>query len=121
LPTLSDHIALGQIPIVHVGQVAAVAALLEQRLRWLTVLLWCTRQVSAQRLRNRGAADVEARLTAWDETRADLLASPCDYFVLKLRTDELSPVWAAHVIDAKAHGTDTGYIVPSDLAEIIRG
>ncbi len=59
------------IPVVHVGQVEAVKAVtaaLPPATRWITVWLWCPRDVAAARITERGTGDTAARLRAWDET-----------------------------------------------------
>lgn len=60
----------GSVPIVHLGQVPAVDAVrtATSDVRWLVVYLWCPRDVAAERLVQRGSADAEARLRAWDDT-----------------------------------------------------
>ncbi|MGN9912113.1 AAA family ATPase [Phytohabitans sp. LJ34] len=58
------------VPVVHLGQVEAVAVVAASvpDTRWLVVHLWCPREVAAQRIRDRGTADLNDRLSAWDET-----------------------------------------------------
>lgn len=58
------------IPVVHLGQPEAVAAVTEAlpNVVWLTVSLWCPRHVAESRLHHRGANDVPARLRVWDDT-----------------------------------------------------
>ena len=67
--------AAGKIPVLHLGQVAGVAAVLEYPASWTTVLLWCSRETARVRCERRGNSDVNSRLTAWDETLADLRAA----------------------------------------------
>jgi len=71
---LDAMVAAGRIPVLHLGQVAGVAALLEYPVSWTTVLLWCSRETARVRCERRGDSDVSARLAVWDETLADLLA-----------------------------------------------
>jgi guanylate kinase len=59
------------IPVVHVGQVEAVKALttaLPPATQWITVWLWCPRDIAAARITERRTGDTTARLRAWDET-----------------------------------------------------
>lgn len=75
-PGLSRLADAACIPIVHVGQAAAVEALTSDRaaLVWLTISLTCPRPVAQTRIAARAAGDMEARMAAWDETSA--LRSP---------------------------------------------
>ncbi|MFF2549072.1 HAD family hydrolase [Kitasatospora sp. NPDC058063] len=84
------------IPVMHLGQVDGVRAVLDgYPAQWLTVLLWCPREVTEARSAGRGDADTPARLAAWDSTRADLDANPDFRFDLTIRTDSVSPTAAA--------------------------
>jgi guanylate kinase len=62
--------AVTRVPVVHLGQVAAVAAVLTAapELGWLTVELWCPRPVATHRIHARGTGDETARLAAFDQT-----------------------------------------------------
>jgi len=114
-----DHIMTSsQVPIVHLGQVADLKALTGYPAKWLTVLLWCARGTSAERLHDRGDTDVEARMTAWDDTCRDVLTAPPAAFALALRTDHMTPHEAAHRIDAAMHDPDNALAWP-DLADIV--
>ncbi|GAA1506456.1 hypothetical protein GCM10009677_43690 [Sphaerisporangium rubeum] len=87
--------AAGHIPVAHIGNIPDLRHLVG-RDPWLRVLLWVPRQVCEQRSRHRGDADTAARLTAWDETLADLQAHTDDgFFHLRLHTDRISPKQAA--------------------------
>lgn len=84
------------VPVMHLGQVNGVRAVLDgYPACWLTVLLWCPREVTEARSAGRGDADTPARLAAWDATRADLDANPSFRFDLTIRTDEVAPEAAA--------------------------
>lgn len=84
------------VPVMHLGQVDGVRAVLEgYPAQWLTVLLWCPREVTETRSTGRGDVDTPARLAAWDATRADLDANPDFHFDLTIRTDEVGPEAAA--------------------------
>ncbi|MQS17869.1 HAD-IA family hydrolase [Streptomyces kaniharaensis] len=94
-PGLDDAFAAG-VPVMHLGQVDGVQAVLSGYAGdWLTVLLWCPREVTEARSIGRGDADTPARLAAWDATRADLDANPRFRFDLTIRTDEVGPEAAA--------------------------
>lgn len=99
-PGLDAAFATGDVPVVHMGQVAGVRALRAYPATWLRVLLWCPRDVTARRARHRGSPDVDARLTAWDETLTDLQASEPDDFDLRIQTDQHEPAESASLIDA---------------------
>ena len=65
------------VPVVHLGQVAGIRALLAgYPAAWSTVLLWCPREVTEARSIARGDADTTARLAAWDATEQDLASDP---------------------------------------------
>ncbi|MET9183156.1 HAD-IA family hydrolase [Kitasatospora aureofaciens] len=84
------------VPVMHLGQVDGVRAVLDgYPTQWLTVLLWCPREVTEVRSVGRGDADTPARLAAWDATRADLDANPDFRFDLTIRTDSVAPAAAA--------------------------
>jgi guanylate kinase len=59
------------IPVLHLGQVEAVKAVttaLPPATQWVTVWLWCPRDIAAARITERGTGDTASRLRAWDET-----------------------------------------------------
>ncbi|WP_042422214.1 phosphotransferase-like protein [Streptacidiphilus anmyonensis] len=97
-PGLRAAFASG-VPVVHLGQVDGVRALLEgYSAGWVTVLLWCSRQATAERSRGRGDADTSARLAAWDTTLADLGANPGWAWDLTVDTTDHTPDAAARLI-----------------------
>ena len=99
-PELEALLAQGLVPVVHMGQLAGVRAVRDYPAGWLSVLVWCPREVTEERVRERGAADLGARLRAWDETARDLeQADPSD-FSLRIRTDWQTPTDAAEAIRA---------------------
>jgi guanylate kinase len=72
-PSLEQATAGGRIPVVHLGQVAGVEAVSSRfPANWARVLLWCSRESTAERSRQRGDADTKDRLSAWDATQTDL-------------------------------------------------
>jgi guanylate kinase len=98
-PGLGSVFAAGRIPIVHLGQIAGVNALVTGcPAVWLTVRLDCPRAVTEQRSVLRGDTDTPARLAAWDATAADLRANPEVEWHLCLRTDQRSVAESAQAI-----------------------
>ncbi|MGW6358501.1 phosphotransferase-like protein [Streptomyces sp. NPDC055092] len=99
------------VPVVHLGQVDGIQALVDgYPADWTMVLLWCPREVSAQRSAGRGDRDTTARLAAWDATREDLDAHPDMAWDLTVDTTVASPQDAARLIDqllTKRAGTAT--------------
>lgn len=92
-PELSRLANAGFIPIVHVGQLAAVEALTsDATLTWTTISLTCPRLVAQARIVIRATGDVGARMAAWDETPA--LCSPD----MTVDTSACSPQEAARLI-----------------------
>jgi guanylate kinase len=92
-PHLESVLADGA-PVVHVGQPAAVDAIVGgvADVAWAVVELWCDRSVAELRLIARDPANVGARLAVWDRTpRLDVVA-------LRLDTGVLSPADAARAI-----------------------
>ncbi|MGI5532492.1 guanylate kinase [Streptomyces syringium] len=97
-PGLDDAFAAG-VPVVHLGQVDGIDALLAgYPADWLTVLLWCPRAATAERSHDRGDTDTAARIAVWEETEADLEAHADFRFDLVLRTDVTEPPQAARLI-----------------------
>jgi len=119
-PALDHILARGHAQIVHVGQVAGLHALSSYPAKWLTVLLWCPRPISAARLRDRDDNAIAARLAAWDVTYRDVLAAPPGAFGLALRTDHLTPAETARRIDA-ANRDPHSPPAAADVAEVIAG
>ncbi|MGH8904751.1 MAG: hypothetical protein ACRDYA_24485 [Egibacteraceae bacterium] len=97
---LDSLLSCGHIPILHMGQLAGVRAVQRYPAIWLSVLLWCSRDSAAKRLRERGASDAAARLAAWDETLMDLSRDHVD-FGLRIDTDQVEPHVAADMIHAR--------------------
>lgn len=93
-----------RIPIVHMGQIAGIDALRQYRPRWLDVLLWCPKDVTAERLRIRGSTDIDERLAVWDATLTDLATRAEPRFTLSIRTDVVMPATAAALIHVAMAG-----------------
>ncbi|MFE9468820.1 guanylate kinase [Streptomyces virginiae] len=99
VPGLDDAFTAG-VPVVHLGQVDGIRALISgYAADWSVVLLWCPREVTAQRSAGRGDSDINARLAAWDATREDLDAHPDMAWDLTVDTTVISPHDAAQLID----------------------
>ena len=100
-PSLDALFARGLVPIVHMGQVAGIRALKTYPAAWLSFLLWCPREVTEKRARERGGPDLAARLAAWDETAQDLERVDPGEFSLRIRTDRQTPTEIAEAIRAQ--------------------
>ncbi|MEU5449964.1 guanylate kinase [Streptomyces californicus] len=88
------------VPVVHLGQVDGVRALVDgYAADWSVVLLWCPREVTEQRSAGRGDSDTAARLAAWDATREDLNMHPGATWDLTIDTAEVPPQDTARLID----------------------
>jgi guanylate kinase len=99
-PHLAAMLGAGQTPVLHLGQIEGIHAVTAYPAHWITVLLWCSRETTAQRVHARGSDDVEARLTVWDET-ADDLKNACEAdFDALLGTETMTPQHAARIIAA---------------------
>ncbi|MFI0515835.1 guanylate kinase [Streptomyces sp. WSLK1-5] len=98
-PGLEAAFAAG-VPVVHLGQVGGVRALVDgYTADWTVVLLWCPQEVTAARSEGRGDRDAAARLAAWTATREDLDAHPGMVWDLEVDTAATSPQEAARLID----------------------
>ncbi|MER5974597.1 guanylate kinase [Streptomyces sp. NPDC002055] len=90
----------GGVPVVHLGQVDGIRDLVDgYAAEWVVVLLWCPREVTAQRSEGRGDSDTTARLAAWEATRKDLDAHADVVWDLTVDTFATSPEKAAELID----------------------
>ncbi|MFD8938600.1 guanylate kinase [Streptomyces sp. NPDC059578] len=88
------------VPVVHLGQVDGIRALVDgYPADWSVVLLWCPREVTKQRSAGRGDSDTAARLAAWDATHEDLDAHPSTTWDLTVDTTTTAPQDAALLID----------------------
>ncbi|MDR7313611.1 guanylate kinase [Nocardioides luteus] len=93
-PGLLDALTRG-VPIIHLGQPAAVDALLaiEAPVSWTVVALTCPEPIALERLRARGSHDLDERLDAWRETSNLPTAD------VRIDTSETAPDEAARRID----------------------
>ncbi|WP_326825828.1 guanylate kinase [Streptosporangium sp. NBC_01756] len=98
--SIEDRHAAGYVPVTHMGNIRDLRRLIGTVPdSWLRVLLWVPREVTEQRSRARGDVDTGKRLTAWDETLADLEANTdAGFFHLRIHTDRLSADTAADEI-----------------------
>ncbi|MGW2599992.1 phosphotransferase-like protein [Streptomyces klenkii] len=88
------------VPVVHLGQIDGIRALVDgYAADWAVVLLWCPKEVTAQRSEGRRDSDTAARLAAWEATREDLDAHPDMVWDLTVDTTSSSPQEAARLID----------------------
>jgi guanylate kinase len=95
---LEAMFARDTVPVIHIGDLAGVRALQAYPAAWLSVLLWCPRLVTENRLRDRGANDTAIRLTAWDEAACDLSGSQPGDFDLRIDTEQHTPGKIAQII-----------------------
>ncbi|MFD3719866.1 guanylate kinase [Streptomyces sp. NPDC058674] len=88
------------VPVVHLGQIDGIRALVDgYPAVWVVVLLWCPQEVTAARSEGRGDSDTAARLAAWTATREDLDTHPDTAWDLRLDTAAMSPGESARLID----------------------
>ncbi|WP_030807259.1 phosphotransferase-like protein [Streptomyces sp. NRRL S-337] len=98
-PGLDAAFAAG-VPVMHLGQVDGIRALVDgYPADWTVVLLWCPREVTAARSAGRGDSDTTARLAAWDATREDLDTHQDRAWELTVDTTAVPPQEAARLID----------------------
>ncbi|MEU8550510.1 guanylate kinase [Streptomyces roseoverticillatus] len=98
-PGMDAAFAAG-VPVVHLGQIDGIRALVDgYAADWTVVLLWCPQEVTAQRSEGRGDSDTAARLAAWEATHEDLDAHPDMIWDLTVDTTTASPQEAARLID----------------------
>lgn len=97
-PEVDRLLVDGYIPVLHIGQLAGVKRVHAAYPASCLVQLVCRRQICEQRSRSRADIDLPARLTAWDETQADLDAHPGLAFTLTIDTETVTPDAAARRI-----------------------
>lgn len=93
------------IPVVHVGHIGAVSVVttvLPPATQWVTVWLWCPRDVAARRITERGTGDTTARLQAWDET------APLPEADISINTAEIHPANAVATIHSRVQTRPRG-------------
>ncbi|MCX5555404.1 guanylate kinase [Streptomyces sp. NBC_00038] len=99
-PGLALAMEDGRIPILHLGQVTGIEAVANgYPAAWSRVLLWCSREVTAARSKERGDCDSDARLAAWDATERDLTENSHATWDLRVDTEANSPAATALQID----------------------
>lgn len=105
---LTDAFAVG-IPVVHLGQIEGINALVKgYPATWTVVLLWCSREESGHRSAGRGDGDTHDRLSAWDATKADVDGHPGQRWDLSLDTGTVAPAEVARLIDANVSRLNEG-------------
>ncbi|MFC9898541.1 kinase [Nocardia sp. NPDC127579] len=69
-PELERMAREGLVPVVHIGQAAAIDAIRSTAgpFRWIVVELWCTLEIARERIEARQTGDTAERLHAWAET-----------------------------------------------------
>ncbi|THA47475.1 guanylate kinase [Streptomyces sp. A1136] len=101
-PGLDEMVAAGLTPVLHLGQIEGVQAVIDTYpAQWTTVLLWCTREETAARSAGRGDSDTEARLAAWQATQDDVDSHPGQVWDLVVQTGGHSPAEAAELISER--------------------
>ena len=100
-PRLASMLVAGQVPVLHLGQVAGVRTLIQFPASWITVLLWCGKDTTAMRAKARGSIDIDSRLQAWDETAVDLQQAADGDFLVRIDTDTTAPDVAAREIHSQ--------------------
>lgn len=101
-PGLDEMVAAGLTPVLHLGQIEGVQAVINAYpARWTTVLLWCTCEETRTRSAGRGDSDTEARLAAWQATQDDVEAHPDQVWDLTVQTGDHSPSEAAQLISER--------------------
>ncbi|MET7852939.1 guanylate kinase [Streptomyces avermitilis] len=102
-PSLNVAFVAG-LPVVHLGQIDGVRALVDgYPANWTQVLLWCPQVVTAKRSEHRGDTDTADRLAAWDATREDMDAHPEMVWDLTVDTVTTKPEQSARLIDQLLH------------------
>lgn len=101
-PSLAEMLT-NRIPVVHLGQAEAVKAVTYALVtQWLTVWLWCPRDIAARRIARRATGDAAARLQAWDET------PPLPDADITVNTAETHPAEAAAAIHNRVSSARRG-------------
>jgi guanylate kinase len=101
-PYLDRIVEHGEVPILHLGQVAGIKAVARSypAAHWLVVGLWCSRDEAGRRLATRSDSRAPERLTVWDATLAELRSADPGLFTLQLNTGQITAARAARIIDA---------------------
>lgn len=85
----------------------AVTAALPPATQWITVWLWCPRDVALGRITERGTGDTAARLRAWDET------APLPDADISINTADVHPAEAAAAIHSRVQARHSRALGPS--------
>ncbi|MGH3719651.1 MAG: kinase [Pseudonocardiaceae bacterium] len=100
------------IPVLHLGQIGAVKAVtaaLPPATQYVTVWLWCPRDVALRRITERDTGDTTARLLAWDET------APLPEADISITTTEVHPADAAAMVHSRVQDRRNRALDPSRL------
>jgi guanylate kinase len=98
-PRLQEMFDTGAVPVVHIGQIAGIRAITcALPVRWMVVMLWCSRETAKKRAKARDASDIDSRIVAWGETERDIADYGTDDFKLWIDTEEHRPADAAQLI-----------------------
>ena len=104
-PHLRAELAIGHVPVVHLGQPEGVIAVANEVLkstRWTIAHLWCPKVVAEARLIARGSLDLSSRLTVWDETPP---LEPADFSIDTSRMDARAAATLIHQWATRPPGT----------------
>lgn len=97
-PHLDHMIGASLIPVLHLGQPDAIAAVTTAApdVSWTVVELWCPRDVAIERITARGTGDVDERIAAYDQT------PPLTAATLRISTVAFGPeaiaAWIDHLV-----------------------
>lgn len=103
-PEIARLTSAGLFPVLHLGQIDGIRAVMSRSGQWLTVRLHCVRETTLRRSQERGDSDTLKRLTVWDETAEDLARNEEFPFTLRLNSDSLSAYQSAVTITASFLG-----------------
>ncbi|MBO0853608.1 MAG: hypothetical protein J2P18_07555 [Nocardia sp.] len=108
-PELAKSLAARQVPVIHVGQLEAVDALLAAapNTRWVVTELWCPREIAAERIDARNTGDTAERLEAWEATPRLATAD------VRIDTALIDPVAAAGQIIEAVDAARCTVVVPA--------
>jgi guanylate kinase len=105
-PGLDEMVGADLVPVLHLGQIEGVRAVIDAYpARWVTVLLWCTREETAARSAGRRDSDTQARIAAWEATRDDVDAHPDQVWDLTVTTGTHAPEFVAQLVDRRVRQT----------------
>lgn len=80
----------GLFPVLHLGQIDGIRAVMIGSGQWLAVRIHCARDTTLKRSHERGDTNTPDRAAAWDETADDLARNEAFPFAMTLDSDQLS-------------------------------